>query len=204
MFPLIPVDKVFARLSVATDPGVEAALTSALEGAYTFLETALSTHFVRNDYVDLFSLDPRSASAYGGLIRLKLNNGFVVPASVAISLGDSIFGTSWESATAGQFLLLAEKGFVDVPESYLGKCLKVSYDAGFDYDPGDTATTYAVIPEWLQEAAMAHAIKIMSMQQIGDENPTLVKMYKMLEDHKVFLLDRRLRVSSRAVSASNQ
>lgn len=203
MFPLIPVDKVLARLSVTSDIEVEKALQSALEGAYTHLETALQTQLTRNDHVDLFFIDPSVYRPYGGTFRLKLNNGFVVAAGLGLETSDSVFGTTWVTSTT-QYLLNAQKGFLDLPSDMAGKSIKVSYEAGFVYDPNDLDSTYAAIPEWLKEAAMAQAIKLMSMQQLGDEKPVIAKMYKMLDDHKLFMLDSRLRTSSRAIPAVNK
>jgi hypothetical protein len=194
MFPLIAVDKIFSRLGVGPDAGVSALMSSALEGAYLHLEAVLQTQFLYNDHADVFFVDRTIYSPVGGAFRLKLSNGFIDKDTVSVSLSEQLFDPAW-GAQSGGYHVNPEKGFIDVPDTYLGKAVRVSYYAGLENAEDDPET----VPKWLQEAALAQAVKLMNVQQFGDEKPELVKILKMLETHKTNILDRKLRVSSRAI-----
>jgi hypothetical protein len=194
MFPLIAVDKIFSRLGVGPDAGVSALMFSALEGAYLHLEAVLQTQFLYNDHADVFFVDRSIYSPVGGSFRLKLSNGFIDKDTVAVSLSEQLFDPTW-AAQSGGYHVNSEKGFIEAPATYLGKAVRVSYYAGLENAEDDPET----VPKWLQESALAQAVKLMNVQQFGDEKPELVKILKMLETHKTNILDRKLRVSSRAI-----
>jgi len=192
---LADVGLVRSRLTLPDDQGVNDVIGQALDAATLHIESILQTTVARNSYADIFRVDSMTYGAYGGLYRLKLSNGFVDPTTVVVEVVDLMFveTPAWVQLAASDYLLSsAGKGFLDLQESAKDQFVRVTYEAGF-------ADDLDVIPSWLQEVAFSHAVKMMSLQQVGDEKPAMEKVYAMLEKHKVSILDRHLRMSSRAI-----
>lgn len=198
MFLLTTIEKLYGRLQVQPDSGTENAFTSALEGAFILLEAVLQTQLDVNDHIDTFYLDAGVYQPYNRLYRLKLGNGFVHDVGITASASPQLFGggVAWDSLT--DFILAKEKGFLDVPDDMKGKYIKVAYTSGLDTS---TPAGIDVVPLWLQEATMAQALKLLSIQQISEEKPALTKIYQMVDKFRTDILDRHLRVSSHAIPA---
>lgn len=197
---LISVDLFLVRLALTAqeeDEKFTALVSDAIDATSIYMAAQLDTEFEPGDYTDTFSLDKDVYQSFGGLIRLKLANGFVDGTTVTISSTDSLFDSDATTVqlTAQEVLLdkkSLEKGFIDIPASYMGSFVTVGYSAGIDSTES--------VPEWLREAALAHATNVMSWQQVGDAKPALGKILEEVGKHKGAILNRHLRTSSRAIS----
>lgn len=182
---------VRARLNLQDDEGVVAVIQSALDGTTIHAEALLNTYTDSDEHVDVFHLSaPHLVQA--GTYQLRLSNGFVDADDITVSVGESLFDTAPVQLAADEFKLSAEKGFVLVSDEHEDKYIKVEYTAGFE--------SLSDVPDWLGEWAISQAVKLMSMQQTADEKPALAKVYQMIDAHKVVILDRKLRISSRALT----
>lgn len=194
---LVHPSEVLDRLKLPDDSQLEALILSSLEGTTTFIESVLNTDTIRGSHTDIFKIDSSVNPQYSGLFKLRLANGFV-QASPAITVRVTeesplaVETPTWTSLESWAFPRDLEKGYIYLDESYDKNFVEVVYTAGFD-GPDD-------VPRWLVEASMAYAIKLMSVQRLGDDKPQLDGIYSMLDKHRVMTLDRHMRSSSRATT----
>lgn len=198
---LTKIETMLARLAMQdqeNDDNFLSVVGQSLDAAAIFLEGQLDTTFEQDAHSDTFYIDPDIYQAFGGLYRLKLSNGFVAEASLSLSKIDSLFDTSLVSVqlTAQEYLVspkLLAKGFIDIREELQGTYVTVGYTSGF--------SDISEVPTWLSEASLAHAISVMSWQQVGDEKPALSKILQEVQKYREAVLNRHLRRSSHAIPA---
>lgn len=193
---LTDVGLVRSRLTLPDDEGINKVINDALDAAAISIEAALQSVFDRDSYQDTYRIDTAVYGAYSGLYRLKLSHGFAVATTLIVEVCDDVFVASpdWVQLAAHEFLLShAEKGFIDIPdtENVRDRWVRATYEAGF--------TDLEEVPPWLQEASFSIAVQMMSVQQIGSDNPVLSKVYAMLKQNSSNILDRHMRTSSRAI-----
>lgn len=180
---LATVEALRVRLGLPEDPGVDAAIGGALESATVYLATALKTKMEKHTKTDVFFLNGDLVEARNGYYRLLLSSGFLrsnTPVSIMYGTDDTA-----QTSSAIGCTIRYEEGWVSVPETYLGKYLAVTYQAGFLEDEE--------APSWLVETAIGFATKMLSVQQIGDQRPEMAEVYKFVDTTAGFLLDSHLR-----------
>lgn len=183
------------RLALPDDEGLNDVIRSALDASYTAMESILETTFSKGSRTDLFYVDPRNAMPINGLYLLKASNGFL-RASPTITAAYGCSLTEFSTVLAStEFVVTADKGFIQVPESVFGSYVRVIYEYGFQ--------TIEEVPDWLREVSLNYTIKIMSVQQIGSDKPDLSALYKFVNTHYATILDTHLRMSSRSIRSIN-
>lgn len=181
-------------MSLPDDTGINEAITSARDAALIHLAHLLGFALEAGVYSDTFFIDPRRDVAVDGLYSLRLSSGFVgsVP-PVEVRAASSLLGLAAASLIpSGEFLLLAEKGFVRVPETLGQTYVRVTYYAGISED--------AVAPAWLSEAMIGSTIKVLSQQQVQDGKQEITKVIPALNQHLSVILDPHLRYRSESIS----
>lgn len=215
---LADVGLIRDRLTLPDDEKTNQTISDAIDAATIYLGEILQTDFGLNTYTDTFFIDTGIYNSRSMLFRLKLSNGFVKRSSVVVKYTPVLFDTNpqWIDLTQGPDYLVSnpEKGWIDVQDTppaigygygYRTRLLsnlrgpfvrdqfvQVSYEAGFADDLDN-------VPAWLQEAAFTYALKMLSVQQIGDQEPVLTKTFQMLDKHRGAVLDRHLRVTSSGI-----
>lgn len=193
---LTTVAKVRARLSLPDndDEKLTDAITSAILAGDPAFSVRLRTKFEENSYVDKFNINSLSATASNGFVRLRTTAGFLQDDSLVVAYGDSLADavSGGMLVPSTDYLADLEKGWVLIPESYIGKYAVLSYDAGF--------ASVESVPDWLQEAATCHAITMMSIHQMDDKKPELVTALKTLQEQITHILDGHLRTNVTALN----
>lgn len=210
---LLAVKDVRSRLALPDDEGINDVIKSALDGTTALFESRLTSAFDKASRSDIFLTQGKEFLSSEGFFRLKLATGFVratpaVTIKWASLLSDLSVG---ESIALTDCIVDYEKGFVLVPfdeysttaygtrrlvsslqrMSYNGY-FKVTYEYGFN----DTAE----VPSWLREAALAYAIKVMSMQQVSDKkDERMTSIFGFINRHGEEILDQHLRYHNMAI-----
>lgn len=189
---LTSVERVRQRLAVEEDEKVDASIQSAMLATAPVFEARLSTPFIEASYEDKYNLSASLTTPLDGYVRLKTTAGFIQEDTVVVTSGYSLaearIGVVIPSA---DLIISAEKGWVSVPEDYIGQYVVVVYDAGF--------SGVDSVPEWLQEAATNHAITVMSIHQMDDKNPELTTTLKTLNTEIDHLLNGHVRANVSAL-----
>lgn len=192
---LISVSQIRGRLNLSDDEGVNMAIASAMTATLPYLQEVLQTGFDASSSEDVFFIDPVVHVTSSGTYVLKLKNGFVKKASVKMAVADTLEGLQTTAKDLLPSFVLDEKGFVRVPDRFIGMYVAVAYDYGFTED--DEA------PLWLQEAAISYTIKVLSSQQVGDGKPQLSEIFKFIDAHGSTILSGKLRSMSESIRALN-
>lgn len=184
---LTTIDNIRARLKLPEDTEVEATITSAISAGDPALSVRLQTVFDPASYVDVYNLNVDRVVPCDGFVRLRTTAGFIQEDSLLLFCGATFSEASAKTTSIPltDVIVNLEKGWVSVPEEYLGQYVACVYDAGFD--------SVSNVPSWLQEAATCHAIVTLSIHQMDDKNPELTTTLKTLQDQITMILDGHLR-----------
>lgn len=192
---LITAEQVLARLSLPNDAGIIAAVESAIGAALPMLRAMLDTQFDAGESTDLFFINSRVYDAHNGLYTLRARNGLIKTDSVLYSTGETMLEVQSIAPTEVPLIVIADKGFIRVPDTLRQKYVKVTYEYGL--------AEYEDTPDWLVEGMLAYVSKVMSSTQVGEEKPVMTTLYKFLEAHGAGILNSKVRSFPGAIKALN-
>ena len=169
MTKLVTVEDFRNRAVLQDIAQLNAIADRVLESVSNHLEAALSTHFAKEEYVEVFWLDQFSRPFPHSQPVLLLGNGFVHPDEAATPFEVRMAEKVSELDAAAlvdesEMLLDFEKGRVvltgyDIEEERekdLQRYVQVTYTAGF----AATNEVFDGVPEWLQEMAVIKGMKL--------------------------------------------
>lgn len=191
---LVKVDDMLMRLSLPDgDAQLESALDSAIRAASPALEATLQTKFDYAEHTHVFHLNHLVTEVRGSMVTLKLGNGFVVtegadsPVVVCADTMQGVLQSTAQGLVLGtDYFVDAVNGFIRVHDEFLDKYVRVTYHSGFNGTEE--------VPEWLSEACISYAIRVLSTQQIGDPKPELGKVFQFMSSHGTTITDGHLRL----------
>lgn len=191
---LVTIEKIRSRMTMADDPGINAALDSCLDAAIVRLNSVFNTSFDRGMATDLFYIDAASDTPVRGFYALKLSHGFLREAEpVTVCIGDTLEASQGDMVDpvtifSEGFVVDHEKGYILVPVSAGSKYLAVAYTYGFEEEEE--------VPLWLQELATLYTVEALVAHQSSDARKGLPDIKTALRRAEKDTLSPHLRVKA--------
>jgi hypothetical protein len=200
---LASVADVRSQLGFDDMTDINAAITMAMDAAEAQLAAILNTEFDRGSFVDTYFVrEPPFRDGPAVETEFRLQRGMVQSLTqvvYAYQISDLSNSAAYTDTTSVS-VLSGDKGVVtDYQTHFMRQYVQISYTAGFDVDPSNTASyLLSEVPDWLQNAAKLRTLLSLADSPVLSEAQIKLDT-RMLQTQFNALVSRHMRYAPRSI-----